>query len=250
MRPAPRRLSVARPRRSPGAADQGRHRDPPPPTGPHHLPVSLTCLEGALRRHALAAARSLLARAAAAARRTAAGRQRRRAAPPRRAPGKDSEKVGFIFVGPKDDFGYNQAAYEGSPGGEAEAFPDMEVLTAENVPEDDEAARVMEAMIDKGAKIIFATSYGHLDPAMKVADGPPRRRGRAAGQLHPGHHPRPTPAPTSARCTSPCTWPASPPGRSTAPAASRDPLARWPSRERRAGNSASPQCIRERQQPG
>jgi simple sugar transport system substrate-binding protein/basic membrane protein A len=84
------------------------------------------------------------------------------------APGKDSEKIGFIFVGPKDDFGYNQAAYEGSQA-VAKAYPDKEVLTAENVPETDEAARVMEGMISKGAKIIFATSYGHLDAAMKVA---------------------------------------------------------------------------------
>ena len=84
------------------------------------------------------------------------------------APGGGTEKVGFIFVGPKDDFGYNQAAYQGSQA-VAEAHPDLEVITAENVPEDDNATRVMEKMIDDGAKIIFATSYGHLDPAMKVA---------------------------------------------------------------------------------
>jgi basic membrane protein A len=87
-------------------------------------------------------------------------------------PGKDSKAVGFIFVGPKDDYGYNQAAYEGSQA-VAKAYPDMKVLTAENVPEDDNAVRVMEDMIDKGAKIIFATSYGHLDPAMKVAAAHP-----------------------------------------------------------------------------
>src|SRR5207237_2792405 len=55
----------------------------------------------------------------------------------------------------------------------AKAFPKMEVLTAENVPEDDNAARVMEDMISKGAKIIFATSYGHKDPALKVAAAHP-----------------------------------------------------------------------------
>jgi basic membrane protein A len=87
-------------------------------------------------------------------------------------PGVGSKKVGFIFVGPKDDFGYNQAAYQGSQA-VAKAYPDMEVLTAENVPETDEATRVMEGMISKGAKIIFATSYGHLDPAMKVAAAHP-----------------------------------------------------------------------------
>ncbi len=87
-------------------------------------------------------------------------------------PGKDSKKVGFIFVGPKDDYGYNQAAYEGSQAVQ-KAFPDMEVLTAENVPEDDNATRIMQSMIDDGAKIIFATSYGHLDPAMKIAEENP-----------------------------------------------------------------------------
>src|SRR5690349_15509261 len=77
------------------------------------------------------------------------------------APGQGSTKVGFIFVGPKDDYGYNQAAYEGSQAVK-KAFPKLDVLTAENVPEDDTAQRVMQGMIDKGAKIIFATSYGHL----------------------------------------------------------------------------------------
>jgi simple sugar transport system substrate-binding protein/basic membrane protein A len=87
-------------------------------------------------------------------------------------PGAGSKKVGFIFVGPKDDYGYNQAAYEGSQAVKKK-FPDIEVLTAENVPEDDNATRVMEKMIADGAKIIFATSYGHLDPATKVAEAHP-----------------------------------------------------------------------------
>jgi len=88
------------------------------------------------------------------------------------APGTGGTKIGFIFVGPKDDYGYNQAAYQGSQQ-VAKAFPDLEVLTAENVPEDDNATRVMEGMIRKGAKIIFATSYGHKDPALKVAAAHP-----------------------------------------------------------------------------
>jgi basic membrane protein A len=88
------------------------------------------------------------------------------------APGVGSDAVGFIFVGPKDDVGYNQAAYQGAMALK-DAFPELDVLTAENVPETDEAARVMEGMIDKGAKILFATSYGHLDAAMKVAAAHP-----------------------------------------------------------------------------
>lgn len=88
------------------------------------------------------------------------------------APGKDTKAVGFIFVGPKDDFGYNQAAYQGSQAVK-KAYPNLNVLTAENVPETDEAARVMEGMINQGAKVIFATSYGHLDAATKVAAAHP-----------------------------------------------------------------------------
>ncbi|KAB8132923.1 BMP family ABC transporter substrate-binding protein [Gracilibacillus oryzae] len=88
------------------------------------------------------------------------------------APGEGSEKVGFIFVGTKDDYGYNQAAYDGSVAVE-EAFPDMEILRSENVPETAEAERVMEEMIRNGAKVIFPTSYGHLEPAMNVAERHP-----------------------------------------------------------------------------
>ncbi|WP_245809614.1 BMP family ABC transporter substrate-binding protein [Cohnella massiliensis] len=82
--------------------------------------------------------------------------------------GTGGSAVGFIFVGTKDDYGYNQAAYQGSVAVE-EAFPDLKVLRAENVPETAEAERVMEQMIQEGAKIIFPTSYGHLDPALNVA---------------------------------------------------------------------------------
>jgi basic membrane protein A and related proteins len=88
------------------------------------------------------------------------------------APGTGGKAIGFIFIGPKDDVGYNQAAFDGSQAVQ-EAFPELKVLTAENIPETDEAARVMEDMVSKGAKIIFATSYGHLDAAAKVAEAHP-----------------------------------------------------------------------------
>lgn len=84
------------------------------------------------------------------------------------APGKGATKVGFLYVGSADDWGYNQAAHEGALAVE-KAFPDIEVLHAENVPENAEAARVMEEMISKGATIIFPTSFGHLTPALEVA---------------------------------------------------------------------------------
>ncbi|KQY24428.1 hypothetical protein ASD16_02485 [Cellulomonas sp. Root485] len=88
------------------------------------------------------------------------------------APGADATTVGVIAVGPKDDFGYNQAVYQGV---EAlrEQFPDLDVLEAYNIPEDDTAATTMESMVAQGATIIFATSYGHLDAAKQVAEAHP-----------------------------------------------------------------------------
>ena len=88
------------------------------------------------------------------------------------APGAGATKVGVIAVGPKDDFGYNQAVFQGV---EAlrEEFPDLEVLEAYNIPEDDTAATTMESMVAQGATIIFATSYGHLDAAKQVAEAHP-----------------------------------------------------------------------------
>jgi len=89
-------------------------------------------------------------------------------------PGADDGKltIGFIYVGPKDDFGYNQAAYEGSLA-MASSFPGATLLQAENVPETAESETVMEGMIDDGADLIFATSYGHFEFAQHVAERHP-----------------------------------------------------------------------------
>ena len=82
--------------------------------------------------------------------------------------GAGATKVGFLYVGSKDDFGYNQAAYEAAVAmGEATG---LEVIHAENVPETvEDAVPVMEDMISQGATILFPTSYGHFDPAVEVA---------------------------------------------------------------------------------
>ena len=78
-------------------------------------------------------------------------------------------KIGFIFVGPVDDFGYNYAANQGRLCIEA-VLPNVETIFAENVPENAEAERIMEQMIRSGATIIFPTSYGHYDPAIAVSE--------------------------------------------------------------------------------
>lgn len=77
-------------------------------------------------------------------------------------------KIGFIFVGARDDRGYNQAAWEASEA-VSRAFPDEFVLRRENVPESEAATTAMEDLIEQGARLIFATSFGHLPYAVEVA---------------------------------------------------------------------------------
>ncbi|MEM7342446.1 MAG: BMP family ABC transporter substrate-binding protein, partial [Actinomycetota bacterium] len=86
--------------------------------------------------------------------------------------GTGATKVGFLYVGPKDDFGYNQAAYEAAVAmGEATG---VEVIHAENVPETvEDAVPVMEDMIAQGATILFPTSFGHFLPGVEVAAANP-----------------------------------------------------------------------------
>lgn len=89
---------------------------------------------------------------------------------PASSPAASDKKVtiGFLYVGAVDDGGYNQAAYQGQLA--VEKLPNVKVIKAENVPESAEAERVMEQMIQQGATIIFPTSFGHLDPAIKVGE--------------------------------------------------------------------------------
>ncbi len=73
--------------------------------------------------------------------------------------------VGFIYVGPKDDFGYNQAHAEGAK--VIKALSDVTVVEEENVPETVDVQKTMESMINlDGASLVFPTSFGYFDPHM------------------------------------------------------------------------------------
>lgn len=76
-----------------------------------------------------------------------------------------SVTVGFIYVGPKDDFGYNQAHAEGAA--MIKAMPGVTVVEEENVPETVDVQKTMESMINlDGAGLVFPTSFGYFDPHM------------------------------------------------------------------------------------
>ncbi len=82
---------------------------------------------------------------------------------PLRAAQASSLTVGFIYVGPKDDYGYNQAHAEG-----AAALKEIDGITLveeENVPETVDVQKTMESMINfDGATLLFPTSFGYFDP--------------------------------------------------------------------------------------
>ncbi len=80
--------------------------------------------------------------------------------------------VGAIYVGPITDAGYNQAQHDGLMKMQAN-IPCVKMLEAENIAESSEAESTIESMIEQGARVIFATSFGHLEPAFAVAERQP-----------------------------------------------------------------------------
>ena len=73
--------------------------------------------------------------------------------------------VGFIYVGPRADFGWNQSHAVAASA--LKSTPGIKVIEEENVPESIAVAKTMESMItlDK-ASLIFGTSFGYFDPFM------------------------------------------------------------------------------------
>jgi basic membrane protein A len=71
--------------------------------------------------------------------------------------------MGMIYVGPKDDFGYNQSHYEAAS--EIKKMPGIKIVGEENVPETQVVQKTMQGMISQdGAALIFPTSFGYFNP--------------------------------------------------------------------------------------
>ena len=79
------------------------------------------------------------------------------------------DKIGFIYVGPAADYGYNMSMDLGRIYVE-ENLDGVETTAFEAIPETAEVERVMERLINTGHNIIFATSYGYLDHAIKLGE--------------------------------------------------------------------------------
>ncbi len=82
---------------------------------------------------------------------------------PRRALAAKELTVGFIYVGPKDDYGYNQAHAEGAAA--LKGMPGLKLIEEEKVAETLDVQKTMESMIElDGATLLFPTSFGYFDP--------------------------------------------------------------------------------------
>jgi simple sugar transport system substrate-binding protein len=88
--------------------------------------------------------------------------------------------VGAAYVGPKDDYGWNQGHAEGVAA--LKKLEGVKVVEEENVPETIQVQKTMESMINlDGAALIFATSFGYWDHMLKVAAKYPKAQFLHAG---------------------------------------------------------------------
>ncbi|WP_414898568.1 BMP family ABC transporter substrate-binding protein [Rhodovulum sp. YEN HP10] len=85
------------------------------------------------------------------------------------AQAQDKTKIGFVFVGPIGDGGWTYEHNQGRLAVEKEFGDRIETVYQESVPEGADAERVLTQMALSGAKLIFTTSFGYMDPTINVA---------------------------------------------------------------------------------
>jgi basic membrane protein A and related proteins len=91
--------------------------------------------------------------------------------------------IGFIYVGSRDDYGYNQAHAQGAAA--LKKMPGLKIIEEEKVAETDAVEKTMESMINlDGATLLFPTSFGYYNPHMiKMASKFPKLRFEHCGGL-------------------------------------------------------------------
>ncbi|WP_339031702.1 BMP family ABC transporter substrate-binding protein [Bradyrhizobium symbiodeficiens] len=81
----------------------------------------------------------------------------------------DKLKVGFIYLGPIGDLGWTYQHDLARQALVKELGDQIETTYLENVPEGPDAERSIEQLVRAGNKLIFTTSFGYMDPTLKVA---------------------------------------------------------------------------------
>src|SRR5262245_50764687 len=78
-------------------------------------------------------------------------------------------KIAFAYVGPVGDGGWTFAHDNGRKAIEKEFGNKISTSFVENVPEAADAERVFRDMVGQGTKLIFGTTFGYMEPMLKVA---------------------------------------------------------------------------------
>ena len=78
-------------------------------------------------------------------------------------------KVAFAYVGPVGDGGWTFAHDNGRKALEKEFGDKILTSFVENVPESADAERVIRDLAGQGNKLIFGTTFGYMEPMLKVA---------------------------------------------------------------------------------
>ena len=91
-------------------------------------------------------------------------------APVAAAPAKaEPLKIAFAYIGPVGDGGWTFAHDNGRKAVEKEFGDKVVTSFVENVPESADAERVIRDMAAQGNKLIFGTTFGYMEPMLKVA---------------------------------------------------------------------------------
>ena len=124
---------------------------------------------------------------AAARRRKRRRRRHRRPAAAASAPAKPEPlKIAFAYVGPVGDGGWTFAHDNGRKAVEKEFGDKVVTSFVEKVPEAADAERVFRDMVGQGNKLIFGTTFGYMEPMLKVAADTQGREVRARHRLQAG----------------------------------------------------------------
>jgi len=78
-------------------------------------------------------------------------------------------KVAFVYVGPVGDGGWSFAHDNARKAIEKEFGDRIATSYVENVPEGADTERVVRDLVGQGNKLIFGTSFGFMEPMLKVA---------------------------------------------------------------------------------
>jgi basic membrane protein A len=91
------------------------------------------------------------------------------AAAPVAAAAAEPLKIGFMYVSPVGDGGWTFQHEKARQALQAEFGDKIQTSLVESVPEGPDAERVLRDMVGQGNKLVFATSFGYMEPVQKVA---------------------------------------------------------------------------------